>query len=39
MKRDNKLFVKDILDAMEHIEEFAGNITLIDSRNLAALIS
>ena len=28
MKRDNKLFVKDIIDAMGHIEEFVGGITL-----------
>lgn len=28
MKRDYKLFVKDIIDAMESIEEFVGNMTL-----------
>ncbi|HLC63277.1 MAG TPA: DUF86 domain-containing protein [Candidatus Nanoarchaeia archaeon] len=28
MKRDNKLFVKDIIDAMESIERFVGNKTL-----------
>lgn len=28
MKRDNKLFVRDIIDAMESIEGFIGNMTL-----------
>jgi|SRR3989344_9092303 len=28
MKRDYKLFVKDIIEAMEAIEEFVGNMTL-----------
>ena len=27
-KRDYNLFIKDIVDAMEHIEEFAGDMTL-----------
>lgn len=27
-KRDHKLFIKDIIDAMEHIEEFVGDKTL-----------
>ncbi|MBS3095967.1 DUF86 domain-containing protein [Candidatus Woesearchaeota archaeon] len=27
-KRDYKLFIKDIIDAMEHIEEFAGDMAL-----------
>ena len=30
MKRDSKLFVKDIIDAMESIERFIGNMTLED---------
>ena len=28
MKRDNKLFVKDIIDAMEYIERFVGDMAL-----------
>src|SRR3989344_5570625 len=28
MKRDNKLFVKDIIDAMDSIEKFVGKMTL-----------
>ena len=28
MKRDSKLFVKDIIDAMESIEKFIGKMTL-----------
>lgn len=28
MKRDSQLFVKDIIDAMESIEEFVGAMTL-----------
>ena len=28
MKRDSKLFVKDIIDAMESIEKFVGDMTL-----------
>jgi len=27
-KRDYKLFIKDIVDAMEHIEEFTGDMAL-----------
>ena len=27
-KRNYKLFIKDIIDAMEHIEEFTGDMTL-----------
>src|SRR3989344_8771544 len=27
-KRDYRLFIKDIVDAMEHIEQFVGDITL-----------
>ena len=27
-KRDSKLFIKDIVDAMEHIEEFVENMAL-----------
>mgnify|MGYP001587272213 CR=1 FL=1 len=27
-KRDHKLFVKDIVDAMEHIEEFVSDMSL-----------
>ena len=27
-KRDYKLFINDIIDAMEHIEEFAGDMAL-----------
>ena len=27
-KRDYKLFIKDIVDAMEHIEKFVGNMAL-----------
>ena len=27
-KRDYKLFIKDIIDAMEHIEEFTGDMAL-----------
>lgn len=28
MKRDDRLFVKDIIDAMESIERFVGNMTI-----------
>ena len=28
MKRDSKLFVKDIIDAMEYIESFVGDMAL-----------
>ena len=28
MKRDNKLFIKDILEAMESIEKFVGKMSL-----------
>ncbi len=30
MKRDYKLFIKDILDCIDKIEEFAGNMKLED---------
>jgi len=28
MKRDSKLFIKDIIDAMEYIDRFVGDMTL-----------
>lgn len=32
MNRNNKLFVKDIIEAMEAIERFIGNMTLDELR-------
>lgn len=33
MKRDNKLFVKDIIEAMDFIENFVGNMDLEKLKN------